>query len=198
MRIIVDKGCGVKIDFTNLTSSYLRTVIEQVLETPSYLENAKRMSRILRDQPESPLERAGFWTDYLENAKRMSRILRDQPESPLERAVFWTEYVIRHKGAAHLRSSSLDLYWFQYLFLDVLLIVVITLLALELEVAAVWGVIIVDCTKGRGCKECSRGNGYYLQCTQPESSPDIPVFGSLVQHESSALDHVATERVTQI
>nr|CAD7458383.1 unnamed protein product [Timema tahoe] len=101
MRIIVDKGCGVKIDFTNLTSSYLQTVIEQVLETPSYLENAKRMSRILRDQP----------------------------ESPIERAVFWTEYVIRHKGAAHLRSSSLDLYWFQYLFLDVLLIVVITLLA---------------------------------------------------------------------
>nr|CAD7577510.1 unnamed protein product [Timema californicum] len=31
------------------------------------------------------------------------------------------------------------------------------------------------------------------ECIRPGSNPDIPAFGSLVQHESSALDHVATE-----
>nr|CAD7410315.1 unnamed protein product [Timema cristinae] len=31
------------------------------------------------------------------------------------------------------------------------------------------------------------------QCTQPGLNPNFPVFGSLVQHESSAIDHAATE-----
>nr|CAD7437455.1 unnamed protein product [Timema bartmani] len=34
------------------------------------------------------------------------------------------------------------------------------------------------------------------QWTQPGSNPDLPVFGSLVQHEISALDHTATELLT--
>jgi glucuronosyltransferase len=34
--------------------------------------------------------------------------------------VFWTEYVIRHKGAAHMRSAALDLTWYQYFLLDVI------------------------------------------------------------------------------
>ncbi|CAG2060975.1 unnamed protein product [Timema podura] len=34
------------------------------------------------------------------------------------------------------------------------------------------------------------------QCTRPESNLDLPVIGSLVQHESSALDHAATEYLT--
>nr|CAD7592187.1 unnamed protein product [Timema genevievae] len=31
------------------------------------------------------------------------------------------------------------------------------------------------------------------QCTRPDLNPDLPFFGSLVQHESRALDHAATE-----
>nr|CAD7397092.1 unnamed protein product [Timema poppensis] len=31
------------------------------------------------------------------------------------------------------------------------------------------------------------------QCTQPGSNPNLPLFGSLVQHESNALDHAATK-----
>jgi glucuronosyltransferase len=41
--------------------------------------------------------------------------------------VFWTEYVIRHKGAAHMRSAARDLTWYQYYLLDV--IAVLTLAA---------------------------------------------------------------------
>jgi glucuronosyltransferase len=49
----------------------------------------------------------------------LSAIFKDQPESPLDRAVFWAEFVVRHNGAAHLRSGSRDLYWYQYYLLDV-------------------------------------------------------------------------------
>ena len=50
----------------------------------------------------------------------ISAAFRDQLESPVERAVYWTEYVIRHKGAVHLRSPELDLSWIQLLHLDIL------------------------------------------------------------------------------
>lgn len=57
---------------------------------------------------------------YSENVKTRSKILKDQPEKPLDKAMFWLEYVIRHKGAPHLKTSALALNWFQYLLLDVI------------------------------------------------------------------------------
>ena len=51
--------------------------------------------------------------------KKMSAISKDEPQSSLDRAVWWTEYVIRHNGAKHLRSAAVDLAWYQYLLLDV-------------------------------------------------------------------------------
>lgn len=39
---------------------------------------------------------------------------------PLETGVYWIEYVLRHKGAAHMRSPALDLTYSQYLLLDVI------------------------------------------------------------------------------
>ncbi|KAJ8874466.1 hypothetical protein PR048_025315 [Dryococelus australis] len=42
-----------------------------------------------------------------------------QPLSPADTAVYWTEYIIRHGGAAYMRSAALDLAWYEYLLLDV-------------------------------------------------------------------------------
>jgi glucuronosyltransferase len=39
--------------------------------------------------------------------------------------VFWTEYVIRHKGAPHMRSAALDLTWYQYFLLDVIVMLIL-------------------------------------------------------------------------
>ena len=61
-----------------------------------------------------------FIRRYLEQISAISAAFRDQPESPVERAVYWTEYVIRHQGAVHLRSPELDLSWIQLLHLDIL------------------------------------------------------------------------------
>jgi len=55
---------------------------------------------------------------YREKAQLLSRIFRDQPITPLQKAVYWTEYVIRHKGRSHLRSAVLYLAWYQYFLLD--------------------------------------------------------------------------------
>ncbi|KAM8876882.1 UDP-glucuronosyltransferase 2C1-like [Synchiropus picturatus] len=58
---------------------------------------------------------------YRSNMQRLSRLHQDQPMKPLDTAVFWIEFVIRHKGAAHLRSESINLPWYTYHSVDVLL-----------------------------------------------------------------------------
>ncbi|XP_055635124.1 UDP-glucosyltransferase 2-like [Toxorhynchites rutilus septentrionalis] len=58
---------------------------------------------------------------YQSNMDRLNRLLADQPMDSLERAVWWIEYVIRNEGTKHLRAPQLS--WFQYLMLDVTLMV---------------------------------------------------------------------------
>jgi glucuronosyltransferase len=40
--------------------------------------------------------------------------------SPAESVVYWTEYVVRHKGAPHLKSRAIDLMWYEYFLVDVI------------------------------------------------------------------------------
>ncbi|KAK4876034.1 hypothetical protein RN001_012456 [Aquatica leii] len=47
---------------------------------------------------------------YAENAQKRSKIMHDEPIKPLDKAIFWIEYVIRHNGAPHLRTASLNLH----------------------------------------------------------------------------------------
>ncbi|XP_053614115.1 UDP-glucosyltransferase 2-like [Plodia interpunctella] len=65
---------------------------------------------------------------YKENSLKLRDIFLDRPLPPLETGVYWIEYVLRHKGAAHLRSPALDLTFPQYLLLDIV--------ALSLVIAA--------------------------------------------------------------
>lgn len=53
--------------------------------------------------------------------KKRSKLLRDQPEHPLNRAIYWTEYVLRHKGAYHLQSPAKEYCFVQYYLIDVAL-----------------------------------------------------------------------------
>ncbi|XP_038131419.1 UDP-glucuronosyltransferase 2B31-like [Cyprinodon tularosa] len=57
---------------------------------------------------------------YREKMKELSSLHRDQPMKPLDRAIFWIEYVMRHKGAAHLRTESYKMSMIQYFSIDVL------------------------------------------------------------------------------
>ncbi|XP_053620340.1 UDP-glucosyltransferase 2-like [Plodia interpunctella] len=51
---------------------------------------------------------------YRENIKKLRAIMHDQPQSPLERAVWWTEHVLRHAGARHLRARAANMRWTDY------------------------------------------------------------------------------------
>lgn len=92
-------GYAVGLQFDNVTEASLRWALDELL-----LQNRER---------------------YVKHVQRMSRIFRDRPETPLERAMYWIEYVIRHRGAQHLRSEALDMNWFRYMLLDVVASVVV-------------------------------------------------------------------------
>nr|CAD7201414.1 unnamed protein product [Timema douglasi] len=112
-----DHGFGEKVDFATLTTEILLANIQKILQNSSYKENAKRISRLYKDQP----------------------------ETPLQRAIFWTEYVLRNNGAHHLRSSSADMPLYQYLLLDVIAVlatgVILVLLLLYKLLSAVFGLV---------------------------------------------------------
>lgn len=54
----------------------------------------------------------------------MSSIFNDRPIKTLDKAVYWVEYVIRHKGAHHLRTAAVELEWYQYYSLDVMVFLI--------------------------------------------------------------------------
>lgn len=57
---------------------------------------------------------------YKQNMQKLSQLHHDKPMKPLDSAVFWMEFVMRHKGAAHLRTESYKLPWYSYHCLDVI------------------------------------------------------------------------------
>lgn len=75
----------------------------------------------------SAIKQLLFNPSYANNAKRRQALIRDQLETPLERAVYWSEYYVRHNGANHLRLASRDLNRFQRALVDVYLVLFITL-----------------------------------------------------------------------
>ncbi|XP_044191152.1 UDP-glucuronosyltransferase 2B17-like [Thunnus albacares] len=90
------RGAGKIIDIFTMNHGIFLQGIQEVLNEPSY-----RM-----------------------NMQRLSRLHRDQPMKPLDRALFWIEFVMRHKGAAHLRTESYKLPWYSYHSVDVMLFLV--------------------------------------------------------------------------
>lgn len=85
-------GIGKRLYLEDLTVETLNQTILEVLQTKSYKHNIQDLSE-------------AFW---------------HKPIDPLHHAIFWIEYVIRHKGAARLRSPLVDMPWYKYLLLDIL------------------------------------------------------------------------------
>lgn len=57
---------------------------------------------------------------YSRNMKRLSQLSRDTPVKPIDNAMFWIELVMRHRGAAHLRTESYKMHWYAYHSVDVI------------------------------------------------------------------------------
>ncbi|KAB0792446.1 hypothetical protein PPYR_14405 [Photinus pyralis] len=96
---IVNKGMGLSIDYTKFEKAEFKETISELIN------NSKYRNRV----------------------KELANLALDQPMTGLERAVWWTEYVIRHKGARHLKSPLSDVPWHQYLLLDVIAVLLVSL-----------------------------------------------------------------------
>lgn len=64
-----------------------------------------------------------MFRSYAEKMEKVSELMRDQMETPLDRVIYWIEYIIRHKGAPHLRTASRKLSLHQRFLFDVMLFV---------------------------------------------------------------------------
>ncbi|CAH0545932.1 unnamed protein product [Brassicogethes aeneus] len=67
---------------------------------------------------------------YREKVNELSKLIKDQPMTGVDKAVWWMEYVIRHKGALHLRGKTRKLPMYQYYLLDVLFFIAVFLLVI--------------------------------------------------------------------
>ncbi|CAH1402294.1 unnamed protein product [Nezara viridula] len=94
IKFCEDAGYGIYIDLNTITEEILLDAINRILTTSSYKENALKRSKIMKDNP----------------------------MSVMDNAVYWVEYVLRHRGAPHLRSAAVELSWYQYLLLDVIVV----------------------------------------------------------------------------
>ena len=61
-----------------------------------------------------------FANSYQSNMTRLSAIFRDEHLPAAQRVVYWMEKVVRHGGAAHLRTSAFELNTVQHNLLDVI------------------------------------------------------------------------------
>ncbi|CAJ1086676.1 UDP-glucuronosyltransferase 2B20-like [Xyrichtys novacula] len=103
------RGAARMVEAGSLTEESFLEALKDVLETPSYSNNMKRLSQLHQDLP----------------------------MSPMDTAVFWIEYVIRNKGAAHLQAAGFSLPWYSYFCLDVaVFFIIITAAAIWASVTA--------------------------------------------------------------
>lgn len=102
-------GYAITLNYNNITEESLTWALNELLYNPSYSTKIGQLSKIFRDRP-----------------------IR-----ALEETVYWIEYVIRHQGAYHMKSSAIDVSWFNYFLLDIIGFV---LLLTSLVLTVIYGV----------------------------------------------------------
>ncbi|CAO1431481.1 unnamed protein product [Diamesa hyperborea] len=88
-------GVAVRVHYHSLTVETFKKAILDVLEIPRFTENAQVVSKLFRDKP----------------------------EKPLDRALWYIEYVLRHPEPNHLQSPTVKLGSFKSNLYDILLFV---------------------------------------------------------------------------
>ncbi|XP_071054635.1 UDP-glucosyltransferase 2-like [Onthophagus taurus] len=91
---IVQNGAGILKNINDLNQTIL----------------IKNLNHLVRDEM------------FRENAEKLSNLFQDRPIPPLNQSTYWIEYVIRHRGAAHIKSKGVEMTWFEYYLIDVYLL----------------------------------------------------------------------------
>ena len=66
---------------------------------------------------------------YRESIQLASAAFQDSPMNPRQRAGYWVEHVMKY-GGKHLRSHGLDMAWYEYLMVDILVFVLSAIILL--------------------------------------------------------------------
>lgn len=93
---------------------------------------------ITKEMLSAALNKAMFDKEMKRKVEKITKLFHDQKENPVEKAVWWIEYVMRHGGAEFLRPHSLDLYWFQYICLDIVGFLVAIILLACVAISKFW------------------------------------------------------------
>ncbi|KAJ8040052.1 UDP-glucuronosyltransferase 2A3 [Holothuria leucospilota] len=96
---VVERGIGLKIDITTVTSQSVTKNIKTILTNPKYRNNVKHLSEMFHDYPLPPRVKAAHWI----------------------------EHVLRF-GSEHLKSPDVDFNFFQLNLLDVSLFLTFVIL----------------------------------------------------------------------
>ncbi|XP_037543893.1 UDP-glucuronosyltransferase 2C1-like [Nematolebias whitei] len=96
------------------------------------------------------IEEVLYNDSYRQNMQKLSRLHRDQPMAPMDKAVFWVEYVMRNKGASHLRTEAYTMPWYSYYSIDVVLFLVTVVTLIPLFIFAT--VTVLCCTRKQKAK----------------------------------------------
>ncbi|XP_061088038.1 UDP-glucuronosyltransferase 2A1-like [Conger conger] len=119
------RGAAKVLDVTKITSQGFLQALQDVLQDPSYQSNMQKLSRLHRDKP----------------------------LPPLDSAFFWIEFVMRHKGAAHLRTESYKMPWYAYHSLDVIGFLIVAVLAVLATVATMFHLLCCRLCRRRKLKQ---------------------------------------------
>lgn len=59
--------------------------------------------------------------------KELVEFANDQPQNNLDRVIWWLEYVIRHNGTINLKASDVDVPFYSYYNIDIIVALLIML-----------------------------------------------------------------------
>lgn len=122
-------GSGLVLQFDDLTKETFSAAINEITSNPKFKQQAVVASLILNDNL----------------------------AQPMFEAVYWIEYAIKHNGAKHLRSSSVNLSLCKYLMVDVALFYFLIFAVSFLF----WVLVIKLCIKRYRAKEHKGKFKYY-------------------------------------
>uniref|UniRef100_A0ACB8E8A3 UDP glycosyltransferase 8 n=1 Tax=Sphaerodactylus townsendi TaxID=933632 RepID=A0ACB8E8A3_9SAUR len=97
MTRVQSKGMGILLNWKTITDDNLYAALVEVINNPSYRQQARKLSEIHKDQP----------------------------GHPVERSVYWINYILRHNGAEHLRAAVYTISLYQYFLLDIAFVVLL-------------------------------------------------------------------------
>ncbi|XP_064074693.1 UDP-glycosyltransferase UGT5-like isoform X1 [Vanessa tameamea] len=79
---------------------------------------------------------------YRQNVVKLRSFMKDQPQSSLERAVWWTEHVLRHSDVEYRRTPAANIHWTEYYELGIVLLLLGSLIVLlSVTVLAIYFIV---------------------------------------------------------